>query len=208
MATALHERLVFDTARGAVLDGDRRYVLVRADVLMGLFANLEGTAREAALEALGRSVREHGAGSVRAYRDAVGADTLPSMMEGAAASLGWGHWRFDAIRLHDDAAPALALTVADSPFAAAAPRGTARACHAIGGMLEALGDALWSRPAAAQEIACAAAGADACRFVVAPRAAAVSQARVTAGAAAGDPFPSEQSQVPPARRSTRPGDKP
>jgi hypothetical protein len=198
MAAALHDRIVFDTARGALLDGDRRYLLVRADVLMGLFANLEGAAREAALDAFGRSVHEHGAGSVRAYRDAAGADALPAMMEGAAASLGWGRWRFDAARLHDAAAPALSLTVDDSPFAAAAPRGSMRACHAIAGMLEALGDALWSRPAAAQETACAAAGADACRFVVVPRAASAPAAHAL--------FPSEHPEAPPARRPTRPGD--
>src|SRR5690242_7237809 len=139
--TALHERLVFDSARGAVLDGPRRYVLMRADVLMGLFANLDGDARDAALDALGRSVAEHGADSVRAYRDAVGVEALPSMMEGAAASLGWGRWRFDAgdpVAAGDVAAAgvrSLHLTVADSPFAAEAPRGVA-ACHAIAGMLE------------------------------------------------------------------------
>jgi predicted hydrocarbon binding protein len=196
MAAPLHDRLVFDTARGAVLDGDRRYVLMRADVLMGLFANLEGAAREAALDALGRSVHAHGAGSVRAYRDAAGADALPDLMEGAAASLGWGHWRFDAARLHDPTEPALALTVDDSPFAAVAPPCTTRACHAIAGMLQALGEALWSRPAVAHETACAAAGADACRFVVAPQGAAASTPRTRF----------EHPEVPPARRPTRPGE--
>jgi predicted hydrocarbon binding protein len=186
MAAALHDRLVFDTARGAVLDGDRRYVLVRADVLMGLFANLEGAARDAALEALGRSVHEHGAGSVRAYREAAGVEVLPAMMEEAAASLGWGRWRFDTAHLHDRAAPALALTVDDSPFAAAAPGGTLRACHAIAGMLEALGDALWSRPAAARETECVASGAAACRFVVEP----------------GHDRPTDSAESPPARRPT------
>src|SRR4051794_1965702 len=93
---ALHERLVFDTERGAVVDGPRRYVLLRADVLMGLFANLEGDARAAALEAFRRSVAAHGSDSVQAYRQAVVAEALPSLMEAAAASLGWGRWRFDA----------------------------------------------------------------------------------------------------------------
>jgi len=178
---ALHERLVFDSARGAVLDGPRRYLLVRADVLMGLFANLEGAARDQALAAFGRSVAEHGADSVRAYREAVGAAALPPMMEGAAASLGWGRWRFDAddvAALHPQvAAPGteptqrLRLCVTDSPFAAAAPRGDGPACHAIAGMLEALGGTLWSSPAEARETHCAAQGGEpVCRFVVAPRA--------------------------------------
>jgi predicted hydrocarbon binding protein len=187
--TALHERLVYDTAHGAVLDADRRYVLLRADVLMGLFANLDGAARAEALAAFGRSVRTHGAGSVRAYRDAAGADALPSMMEGAAASLGWGRWSFDAARLHD-ASPSLALAVENSPFAAHAPSPAGRACHAITGMLEALGEALWSGPTDASEIQCAACGGAHCRFVVAPR-----TARVR-----------DLPELPPARRRSRPGD--
>ena len=188
-AAPLHERLVFDSAGGAVLDGDRRYVLLRADVLMGLFAQLDGAARERALESLRASVHAHGAGSVRAYRDAVGAEALPSMMESAAASLGWGRWRIDSGRLHDRP-PSLALAVENSPFAAHAPSGTPRACHAIAGMLEALGDALWSRPASARETRCAAAGAADCRFVVAPR----------------DAEPAVP-EPPPARRLSRPGDR-
>ena len=170
---ALHERLVFDTANGAVLDASRRYVLLRADVLMGLFAELPASARDAALVAFGRSVASHGADSVRAYRDAVGAAALPAMVRDAAASLGWGRWRLDLARADDAAAPVLGLAVENSPFAAAAPAGTTHACHAIAGMLEALASALWSRPAEARETRCAASGGDAtCRFVAAPRGAA------------------------------------
>ena len=168
MAAALHERLVFDVARGAVQDDDRRYVLLRADVLMGVFSRLEGEARDAALVAFARSVSEHGADSVRAYRDAVGSAALPRAMEAAAASLGWGRWRIDAAHLHD-ASPSLALDVDNSPFATAAPRGSARVCHAIAGMLEAVAGALWSHPADARETRCAAAGGATCSFVAVPR---------------------------------------
>jgi len=178
---ALHERLVFDTERGAVLDGPRRYVLMRADVLMGLFANLDGDARVAALDAFRRSVAEHGSDSVRVYREAVVRQALPALMEAAAASLGWGRWRFDAddlavSHLHADGDPAAArglrLAVADSPFAAAAPHGGV-ACHAIVGMLEAVGGALFDAPVEAHETHCAAQGGDAvCRFVATPRASA------------------------------------
>ena len=190
-ARPLHERLVFDTARGAVLDDKRRYVLVRADVLAGLFAQLDGAARERALEACARSVAAHGADSVRAYSVAVGRDALVPMMEGAAASLGWGRWRFDAERIDDEPVPRLDLVVADSPFAAPALRGTQPVCHAIAGMLAALGDALWSCPVEARETHCAATGGDAtCSFVVAPRA--------TAG--------TDRPEPPPARRPSPPGE--
>ncbi|HTJ07441.1 MAG TPA: 4-vinyl reductase [Caldimonas sp.] len=192
MAAALHERLVFDVARGAVRDADRRYVLLRADVLMGVFAQLEGEARDAALAAFARSVAEHGAASVRAYRDAVGTDELPQAMERAAASLGWGRWRIDAARVHE-ASPSLALEVENSPFAAAAPRGSARACHGIAGMLEALAAALWSGAADARETRCAAQGGATCSFVAVPRA-------QRAAASLSEPGP--------AHRPSRPGDTP
>jgi hypothetical protein len=170
---ALHERLVFDTARGAVLDAERRYVLLRADVLMGLFARLDGAAREAALAAFGHSVADNGADSVRAYCAAVGAAALPAMIEGAAASLGWGRWHLDLARVDDAIAPALGLAVENSPFAAAAPPATPHACHAIAGMLEVVAGALWSRAAEAHETHCAAAsGETTCRFIAAPRGAA------------------------------------
>ena len=192
---ALHERLVFDVARGAVLDADRRYVLLRADVLMGIFAQLEGDARDAALAAFARSVAEHGADSVRAYRAAVGADALPQAMEAAAASLGWGRWRIDAAQLHD-ASPSLALEVEDSPFAAAAPPGSERACHAIAGMLEALGAALWPHGASARETRCVVLGqSPTCRFVAVPR-------ETRTAASRSEPGPAPRPSRPP------PGDLP
>ena len=180
----LHQRLHFDTAHGAVFDGDRRYVLVRADVLMATFDALPGRAREDALRAFGRAVATQGSGSVRAYLDAVGAEALPAMLEGAAASLGWGRWRLGAIppgggaaapmrgsegTTADESMPSRALTleVENSPFATASRGRGEPACHAIAGMLEGVAQALWREPAEARETHCAAAhGASGpCRFV-------------------------------------------
>ncbi|MEO7009398.1 MAG: hypothetical protein ABI156_09640, partial [Caldimonas sp.] len=95
LASALHERLEFDIAEGQVLDGPRRYLLMRTDVLAGLFAELAPDARAAALEAFGRSVAAHGLDSLRAYAAEPGVDgeALPRVVEAAAASLGWGRWR-------------------------------------------------------------------------------------------------------------------
>lgn len=157
---ALHERLVFDTARGEVRDGDRRYLLMRTDVLMGLFDALPVDARVEALHALGRSVARYGAGSVRAYAESIGPVELCASMEDAAASLGWGRWRLDA------ADPlTVGLAVENSPFAAAAAGSTEPVCHAIAGMLEALAATLWRTPARAHETHCAAVtGEGPCRF--------------------------------------------
>lgn len=146
----LHLRLQFDTDHGQVLDQTRRYVLMRADVLMGLFNQLEPVARSSALHALGNSVTLHGADSVRAYAAQTGVtpsiflDTIVS----SAASLGWGCWRFEAV------SGGLRLSVVNSPFASAALFDDTSACHAISGMLEAVGMALWDIPCRAQELHC------------------------------------------------------
>lgn len=158
----LHERLQFDTAAGEVRDGPRRYVMLRADVLMGLFARLPPAAAEQALQALQASVAENGGDSVRAYRAAAGPEALLQTMEQASASLGWGRWHFET------QADALHLRVDNSPFAAAAQRAEgAAACHAITGMLSAVASALWGEAVQARETRCACsgpAGEHECRF--------------------------------------------
>ena len=158
-------------------------------------------------EALRRSVADHGGDSVHAYRQVVVAEALPSLMEAAAASLGWGRWRFDvddlatvnaaavgAVDPHAAAVPRrLRLAVTDSPFAAEAPHGSP-ACHAIAGMLEAIGSAVFRTNVDAHETHCAAQGGEAvCRFAVAPRANA-------------SPITPTSSDDTPARRHHRQGD--
>ena len=167
MTTPLHERLRFDTESGSVFDATRRYVLLRTDVLMGLFDELAEPAKNEALRAFGRSVAHHGADSVRAYIESSGTDALGQTMQDVAASLGWGRWQLSS--LPDEDLPSLRLAVENSPFAAADAPSTQPACHAIAGMLEAIGSALWKRPAIAHETRCRAQHGDgACRFVAMP----------------------------------------
>jgi predicted hydrocarbon binding protein len=151
----LPQRLHFDVARGQVLDEDRRYLMMRADVFMGLFNALAPEARAQALAALADSVALHGAASVRAYAAQPGMDRerLLQAMAANAAALGWGAWTFAPD------GPALRLTVANSPFAALARFDEPGACHAITGMLRALGSALWGLPCEARELHCAGAQA-------------------------------------------------
>jgi len=159
-ALPLHQRLVFDSASGAVLDASRRYVLLRADVLMGLFDALPAAARDAALQAFGRSVATHGADSLRAYAAEPGVDAaaLQRTVESAAASLGWGRWTLA------QEFETLTLAVDNSPFASAATPSAQPVCAAIAGMLEALATIVFAQPASARETACAATGAPRCRF--------------------------------------------
>ena len=145
---ALHERLQFDIAKGEIRDGPRRYLVMRNDVLMGLFDRLEPAARGEALDALGRSVTQFGGDSVRAYLADVGAEKLLRTMGDASASLGWGLW--DLQRSEDR----LALQVRNSPFAAGSV-GDQAVCHPIAGMLLAVAQALWGEGATARELRCA-----------------------------------------------------
>lgn len=165
----LHQRLQFDLPHGQVLDQTRRYVLMRADVLMGMFDTLPVGVRATALEGLARSVSLHGGDSVRAYASQPGSSPaqLLQTMQDSAAALGWGVWTFEALQTPN--AQGLRLIVRNSPFAAHARASSTPVCAAIAGMLEALGQALWKTPCEAQEVHCAAQGHSAdCSFTLLP----------------------------------------
>lgn len=147
---ALHERLQFDLTQGQILDGPRRYVILRADVLMGAFERSDANAHQLALAALGDSVTRFGADSVHAYLAEVGPHALLQAMVDGSASLGWGAWTFS----EDE--DTLRLEVRNSPFAAGSRGATQAVCHPIAGMLRAVAQALWSRPVHVQEVRCGA----------------------------------------------------
>ena len=164
VTSGLRSRLVFDEERGEYRDGAARYLMMRADVLMGLFAALPEAGRLPALQALGRSAEAFGGGSGLAYRTAGARDpaTLMHTMAATAAGLGWGRWRFTAD------GSAILVEVANSPFAAGAGRSAHPVCHAVCGILGAMGTAVLGGPAEATETSCAACGdAAACCFRIA-----------------------------------------
>lgn len=157
----LQERLKWDPASGAILDADRRYVMLRADVLMGVFARLPPEQRAQALDSLQSSVRTHGGASARAYQ-ACGApapSALLRVMAESAADLGWGVWSFGQA-----GAATLTLTVHNSPFAMAAATRDRPVCHAITGMLEAVSALVAGESRTFREIRCASMGANCCEF--------------------------------------------
>jgi len=147
----LHERLVFETSRGQVMDGDRRYVLMRADVLMGVFGLLPDPLRSQALASLTASVFKYGSASVRAYADPTDPDSskLFAAVATGASSLGWGVWEFS---IHERS---WELTVLNSPFAAASDM-RRPACAAIVGMLRAVCEHAWQAACIAEEVDCCA----------------------------------------------------
>ena len=78
-------------------DGPPRYLLMRADVLMGALHALTPAARADMLDALAQSTQRFGGQSLAAYAQQVGheRDALLQATASAAAELGWGRWGFD-----------------------------------------------------------------------------------------------------------------
>jgi len=161
--TDFRDRLAFDLDKGELRDGELRYLLLRADALMGMFKGLPEAARQAALASLGRSVLTHGGDSARTYLRRSGADpkALRGIISTTAPQLGWGLWRFGP-----DEPDQLTLEVRNSPFVAGYGASEHALCAPIAGMLEAVSGLVLGAPAIAEETVCAAVtGEDVCRFV-------------------------------------------
>ncbi|MHA4836418.1 V4R domain-containing protein [Sphingopyxis sp. MSC1_008] len=154
------DRLQWDVEKGALKDGPVRYVLIRADALMGLFRNLPGVQRREALDALKRSVTKFGGRSARRYDDERGAadPDILTLVAAGAPQLGWGHWTID----RDGNRPQ--VIVKNSPFARAFCDAGEPVCAPISGMLQAAATIAFGHAVSVQEVHCAAAGAEACMF--------------------------------------------
>ncbi len=162
LGKSFRERLVHDAANGELRDGAIRYLTLRPDALMGLFARLPEAARAQAFAALAASVAEHGGKSIAAYRASGAAmgDALRRVIVETSAQLGWGVFEF--ADLPDGA---IAVTVRNSPFAQALRGQTAMACAPIVGILTAIAPHLIGPGAVARETRCAAShNDDICRF--------------------------------------------
>lgn len=166
MTRPLRERLAWSD--GAVHDADRRYLLMRPDVLMGALVRLDAASRAAFDTAWADAARVHGGASLVAYAKAVDHDprALTEATVAAAADLGWGRWDLQ------HTSGGLALQVHDSPFVAgwrgATPKpAEAPVCAPVRGLLAALAGVLLPGPLVIEETHCAAVhGGGTCRFEV------------------------------------------
>lgn len=169
LALTFHARLARAPDQGEMRDGTIRYLMMRPDALMGLFARLDPAARRSALAALAASVAEFGGRSVAAYR-ASGAMEPEAMIRTIArtsAELGWGRWSFAR-----QPSGAVEVTVENSPFAegltASGPADCA-CCAPIVGILAAIAPLIAGEGARVHETDCAAVtSAAACRFLIEP----------------------------------------
>lgn len=68
----LRDRLQWQ--EGGIFDADRRYLMMRVDVLMGILQQLPAALRPQVLNAMADSVTANGGKSAQAYFDALGRD--------------------------------------------------------------------------------------------------------------------------------------
>lgn len=151
LGKGLHERLEISPERGELNDGVIRYLMMRPDALMGMFARLTPAARREALAALADSVAEFGGKSVAKYRESGAAepDQLIQTMVRTSAELGWGLWEFSS---SDDGE--VHVKVRNSPFAHGSCEVHERACAPIEGILTAIAPVLAGDGASARETRC------------------------------------------------------
>lgn len=166
MADKLLDRMAWDTTSGKILDSGRRYVMLRTDVLMGIFRALPDAQRHQALQAFADSVEQSGGQSARAYFQSLNYDArqLLDTMQAYSAELGWGKWTFIAGESNT-----LELTVKNSPFAEGFGASPCPVCHPITGMLKTVGMLVADGPVHVEETHCAAQGlSDQCKFHIRP----------------------------------------
>lgn len=149
--------------QGALFLGKHRYILIRPDAFMGLFARLPSEERIAAFGAIAASVRENGAKSAASYAG-MGmkqAEKLTQTIMETAPQLGWGEWKLS----YD--INGLDLSVHNSPFVAGFGLSDRPVCAPICGMLEAICIQIYGKSGSAVETRCASQFGDGQRAAVA-----------------------------------------
>lgn len=152
-----------DTDLGQITDGNIRYVLLRADVLMHIGDHLPQASAAVFLAALERSVSQRASGSFEHYRRSGASDLETMLQKGSdvARSLGWGRWH---VSMHGRRA--VSVIVENSPFAAGFGPSPQPVCGAICGALRAVFTVLGESDVLVEEQECSAQGAKHCRFHV------------------------------------------
>ena len=136
--------------QGALFLRTHRYMLIRPDAFMGLFARLPYDERIAAFGAIAASVRENGAKSAASYagRGMEQAEKLTQTVMETAPQLGWGQWKLS----YDT--NGLDLSVNNSPFVAGFGLSDHPVCAPICGMLEAVCTQIFDKSGTAIETRC------------------------------------------------------
>jgi predicted hydrocarbon binding protein len=161
--SSFRERLAWSDA-GGIHDGDIRYLLLRADSLMGLFKRLDPGVRMQAFNAFAESLAENGRKSIEARmlrQNLSPAELYDDLARSSGSHLGWGAWTYRRISLQR-----FEVDVANSPFAQGYGPAEHPVCFPIVGMLTAIGQLVLGTPVQVAETTCAAVSRNLCHFVV------------------------------------------
>jgi hypothetical protein len=153
------DRMQIDESAGTIYDGDRRYIMMRADVLMGMLQELPPSTQAVVLAALASSARSNGGKSVTAYLGAGGHAQLQQTVIDGAAAFGWGAWRITASQ------NSIELEVENSPFAYGHGPASQPVCAPINGIFHSLASALMEGDITVTEQHCAAQHGGHCQFI-------------------------------------------
>lgn len=156
------DRIRIDESAGMIVDDDRRYLLMRPDVLMGMLRELPAGLHGTVLSALAASARKNGGRSVAAYLESAGRECLQQSVIDGAAAFGWGRWR---IAQRDGCTE---LEVENSPFAAGYGPSALPVCAPVNGIFHSLACALTGDAVHVTETRCAAQGGTHCHFIARP----------------------------------------
>lgn len=150
------------TEDGALHSGDIRYVLVRADGLMGCFKSSSNSTSLSMTKEIENSFFRFGGKSTQQYSDILGdnPEELLSKIEEMAPQLGWGKWAL-CLKLNERK---LTLTVKNSPFSVGYGQADFAVCAPISGMLRGVAEKIFTQAVTCREHRCSAMGGDVCEF--------------------------------------------
>jgi methylmalonyl-CoA/ethylmalonyl-CoA epimerase len=133
------------------------YILIRPETLAGLQKAVESALGARAAECLAAGGLAGGARATAALEGPP--EARVARLLAAGGEIGWGQFALERLTPRE-----LIVTVAGSPFARAYGRASAPVCHLTRGVLQTLAASVLEAPATVEETACAAMGADRCRF--------------------------------------------
>ena len=154
--SVLRVPLADDEAGTLSIDG-ARYLLIRPETLAALQKTAEAALGPRAAECFVAGGRA-GGGRASASLSGSRENKVRRLMETGGA-IGWGAFTLERLTAEE-----MAVVVRRSPFAEAYGPSPTPVCHLIRGVLEALAAATLAGAPSGVETACAAMGADACRF--------------------------------------------
>ena len=133
------------------------YVLIRPETLVALQKAVEAALGARAADCLVAGGLAGGA-KATASLDIPKDERVRRLLE-AGREIGWGDFALERLTPTE-----LIVSVGDSPFARVYGRAGAPVCHLTRGVLQALASTVLEAPVAVEETACAAVGAERCRF--------------------------------------------